>query len=86
MASGGFLVDWSSGSLDALGVELLRLPDEILQEIAVVLGEHQIFRLFDDFSDIVNELLAFGGEPRRRIGERPGREEAVQGHVDLVVL
>lgn len=86
MAFRGFFVDWSSRDTDALGIEVSGLPDEILDQIPLVLGEQQVFRLLDDLSDIGNELSAFTGQFGGWVRERPRRQEAVQGDINLFVL
>ena len=42
------LVHWGIGKLRVATSEVLRLPDEILQQISVILGEKQDLGLFDD--------------------------------------
>jgi len=39
MLLGGFLVNWRTGEGCVCASDLLRLPDEILEEVALVLGE-----------------------------------------------
>lgn len=43
MTASGFFVDWGSRHMDGTGVELRRLPDKILEEIPLVLGQQQVF-------------------------------------------
>ncbi len=80
------LANRSVGGRNGLGVELAGLPDEVLQQIAIVLGQEQILGLFYDVIDVGNKAAALGRELLRRIGESLGFEEAVQGDIDLVVL
>lgn len=82
----GLLVDRSPRGLNALSVEVPRLPDEILDQVPLVLGEQQVLRLLDSLSDVSDELPALCGELGRGVGKRPRLEEAVQGNIDLVVL
>jgi len=45
-----FLVDRRTGNTDSLGVKLLGLPNEVLEQISVVLGQEKVFRLFHNLS------------------------------------
>lgn len=45
------------------------LPNEVLQEVPLVLGEEQDLRLLDDIAEVFNQMLAFAGEPAVRLGE-----------------
>ena len=55
----GFLVDGGTGNLNRLIVKMRRLPDEVLQQIALVLGKHQVLGLVHDISNVIDELSAF---------------------------
>jgi hypothetical protein len=47
-----FLTDGRDRSSQALVVELIGLPDEVLQQIAMILGQQQILGLFHNFIDV----------------------------------
>lgn len=53
------LVNGSTRNIDGFGVELLCLPDEILKQVALVLGQKEVLRLLHHFSEISNERLSF---------------------------
>ena len=44
----GVLVNWSIWKRCVSTGDLLRLPDEILEKIALVLGKEEVFGLFDN--------------------------------------
>jgi hypothetical protein len=56
----GFLIDGSIGRGHRLGVELLCLPNEILQEVAIVLGQQEVFGLCHYVPDIIHKLPSIG--------------------------
>lgn len=58
------------GSLGVTTANLLSLPDEILEEVAIVLGEEENFSSLNDFLQVTNELLAIRGQLLRGRGER----------------
>lgn len=58
----GLLVYWCLRGLGISTGHLLSLPDEVLEEVALVLGEQQGLRLLNDILDVSNEALAFGGQ------------------------
>jgi hypothetical protein len=64
----------------------LRLPDEVLQKIALVLGQKEILGLVDNLPCVGDKDLALRRQLIRRRGECLGLEEAVEGDVDLGVL
>jgi hypothetical protein len=86
MLLGHILADGRPRNVDGLWVELLGLPDEVLEEVAVVLGEEQTLGLVDHLSHITDESLSLRGELLRRVRERLRLQEAVEGDVDLVIL
>ena len=57
-----FLVDGHTGLCRVTTADLLCLPDEVLEEIALVLREKKDLSFLDNFSQITNELLAFWRE------------------------
>jgi hypothetical protein len=48
--------------LHITGVDLLSLPDEVLQQLALVLGEKQQLSLFDDVAQILDQDLTLAGK------------------------
>lgn len=58
----GALVDWGARTLGATAPHVLSLPDEVLEQIALVLDQSEHFSLLDDISEICHEFLAFGRE------------------------
>jgi len=51
------LVDGSAGYLCIATADLLCLPDEVLEEIALVLSEEKNLSLLNDILEINNKLL-----------------------------
>lgn len=82
---GGLLVDGSIRSLRFHGAQTLSLPDELLKQVAIILGEDQFAGLVDDFAKIPDQLLTFFREVLGGRGEGLGLEGAVQGDVALLV-
>ena len=80
------LVNGSIGKSGISAIDLLRLPDEVLKEIALVLGQEKVFGLFDDVTEICHKILTFGREFLGRAGECSGFQEAVKSYVNLLVL
>lgn len=74
---GSILADGNVGALNGLGVKLGSLPNEILNEVAVVLGEEQVLGESDDLTGVLDEQLAVGGELGVGLGESIGLQEAV---------
>ncbi len=56
-------VNWSVGKRRISAINLLRLPYEVLEHIALVLGKNEVFGLFNYAAEIGNQSLAFSGEP-----------------------
>jgi hypothetical protein len=48
------LVDRSTREAGIAAIEILGLPDEVLEQIALVFGEEKVFRLSDDLFEIGN--------------------------------
>ena len=57
-----FLVDGRTRLCRVTTANLLCLPDEVLEEIALVLREKKDLGFLDNISQITNELLAFWRE------------------------
>jgi hypothetical protein len=83
---GGCFIDRDVRALYARGPELLGLPDEVLENIALILGKEEILGQSYDFASISNQRLPFSRKPTGRRLEGLGLEEAVQGNIDLFVL
>ena len=49
-----------SWALSATASEVLCLPDEILEQIALILGEEQNLRLLNHIAKIFNQMSSFG--------------------------
>ncbi len=58
----GILFNWHTRLLDTVAADGLSLPDEVLEEVAVVLGEKHDLGLLDDIAQISDEVLAFRRE------------------------
>lgn len=54
MLSRGVLVDGGTGKLCAGTRHLLRLPDEVLEQVARILGEKHVLGLLDHITEIGN--------------------------------
>lgn len=83
---GCILVDRCAWGCGIATADLLGLPDEVLQHVAVVLGQEHVLCLLDDISKVCDQGLAFGRELGGRARDRLGRQKAVEGDVDLLVL
>jgi len=79
-------VDWGTRELSITSLDLLRLPDEVLEQVALVLCQEKVFGLRNNVANVGNESLALGGELGGRAGEGLGGEKAVERDVDLLVL
>jgi hypothetical protein len=62
MLARGILVDWRVGKCSIAAVDLLSLPDEVLEKVALVLGEQKDLGLLDDLLQVADKLLAFSRE------------------------
>lgn len=65
----GLLVDGSAWELGIATTELLAVPDEVLQQVAVVLREDENLGLLDDRAGIADEFPTLIREVFRRVGE-----------------
>lgn len=59
---GRVLVGGLGRTLDALGVKVSRLPDKVLEEVALVLGQQKLLGELDNLARVTDELLALPGE------------------------
>lgn len=82
----GLLVHGGIGCADSLGIELCSLPDEVLEQITLVLGQQELLGLGDNFAKVFYKSLALGGELVRGFREGLGCQEAVQSNIDLGIL
>lgn len=86
MLLGSVLVDWSIGEGGISGIDLLRLPDEVLEKIALVLCEKEVFGLLNDVTEISDQGTTFSGKLLRWVGEGLRLQEAIERNVDLLIL
>jgi len=86
MLFSGVLVDGSIREFCVSTLNLLRLPNEILEEVALVLGEEKVFGLLDYVAEIGDQCLTLSREFLGWIGNWLGLEKAVECDVDLLVL
>jgi hypothetical protein len=80
------LVNGSIGKSSISTIDLLRLPNEVLKEITLVLGQEKVFSLFNDITEICHKVLTFGRKFLGRAGECSGFQEAIKSYVNLLVL
>ena len=66
--------------------DLCCLPDKVLEEIALVLGEDKQLCLLNHITKVGDELVAFLGQTLGGSGERLRGEGAVERDIDLLVL
>lgn len=79
------LVDWSAWRLCVASTNTLCLPDEILDEVALVLGQQQDLGLLDGGTEIGDQLLAILRELGRWRLQRSPRKSSVQCNINLLV-
>ena len=53
------LVYWCTWNDGISSADVLRLPNKVLEEIAIVLGKQKVLGLFDDIAEVRNKLLTF---------------------------
>ena len=82
----GLLLDGQIWLLGVAAANGLRLPDEVLKQVALILGEKQDLRLFDDIAQVGNKHSAFFGQILRGLAERAPLQGGVHCHIDLLVL
>lgn len=80
------LVDWHDligVFLCAIGIDIFGVPDELLEELVVVLLEDDLAGGVDDIAGVLDQLAARG---RERLGVDGGVvEDVLEGVVDLLV-
>ena len=74
---------WES-SISALN--MLYLPDEILEQVAFVFSQEKMFCIIDNLSQVIYNLSTLSREPCRREGNRAPSIEAAQGNINLLIL
>jgi len=83
---GSLLANRGIDSASVTAGNLLSLPNEVLDHIAMVLREKEDLGLLNDLAEIGNEFLTFGRELLRRSSEGGFRENTVESNIDLLVL
>lgn len=58
MLLSGLLVHWGAWNGSVSTIDVLRLPDEVLKEITLVLAKKEDLGLFNDIADICDETLS----------------------------
>ena len=69
IALSGVFVKRGLDAVNALWVKLGSLPDEVLDQVALVLGENEVLGKTDNLMGVANEALAFLRQLVRRLGE-----------------
>lgn len=82
----GLLANWSARKSDISTLDLLRLPNEILEQIALVLGKKQVLGLLNNRTEVGDQGSTFGREFLRWVGHWARLEEAIESNIDLLVL
>jgi hypothetical protein len=82
----GLLIDRGPRKSSISAIDLLCLPNEILEKIALVLCEQKMLRLLDHIFKVRNQGSAFSRELAGRVGHGLRGEEAVQSDVNLLIL
>lgn len=62
MLLSNIFVDGGTRNVHSLGVELLSLPDKVLDQVALVLGQQKVLGLGDNFTRISDQCAALGRE------------------------
>lgn len=83
---GGFLVDRRRELLDVFAGDSLGFPDEFLQQLSLVLGQEEVFRLLNDIAQILHQSLAIFGQLARGRSQPLGVGGTVQSNIALLVL
>lgn len=86
MLFGGILINGSTWEFGISATDLLGLPDEILQNIALVLGQKHIFRLLHNVAEVGNQGLSLGRKLLGRVGHWARLQETVECNIDLLIL
>lgn len=83
---GSLLVDWCANTTSIASANVLGLPDELLEQVALVLGKKQKLGLLDDGAQIADQLLAVGRELLRWLLQLFPCESTVHRDINLLVL
>ena len=83
---GSIFVNGCAWELCITGSDVLGFPDELLEQVALVLGEEQVLCLLNDIFHIAKELFAFIGELCVGLVKGIVLKSAIQSDVDLLVL
>ena len=86
MFLGSILVDRSTWQLGIATRYLSCLPNEVLQQVALVLYQQQQFGLFDNVAHVSHQCLAFSRKLGGRACEWFGGDGGVESNVDLFIL
>ena len=86
MLLGGALINRSTRKLGTTSSQVFGLPYEVLEQVALVLGQDQNLRLFDDFAKVADEHSTFGREFLRRVGQWLCFDSRAQSNVNLFIL
>jgi len=86
MLLGSVLVNWCARESGIATSDLLSLPDEILQEISIVLHQKESLGFLNHITEISDKESALLRELRRWVGECSGGESGVERNVDLSIL
>ena len=82
---GAFLLDGGTRLVHLDRAKVLRIVDELLQQMTVVLAQDQLSGVVDDIAQVLDQLLAFLGQLLGGVGEGLGVQSAVQCDVALLV-
>ena len=66
MLFGSLLVDGCTRKTSLTATDVLSLPDKVLNQVALVLGEKQQLCLFDDIANVGHECTTLFREPSGR--------------------
>ena len=86
MLLGRVLIDGRTGQLGVAGSHRLGLPDEVLDDVALILGEDEMLGLDDDVAQIGDQNLALLGETAGGGLQGVRLKRRVEGNVNLLVL
>lgn len=68
MLLSSLLVDRSAWESSIANIDLLRLPDEVLEEIALILCKGEIFCLHNNFAEVSDQFLTLKRKLLGRVG------------------
>ena len=79
------LVDWRTWNSSASAIDILGLPCEVLEQVALVLCEKEDLGLLDNIAEVVDQSLTLCGELLGWAGQVPLVEEAIERNINLLV-